>query len=192
MALQKGQFRHVLVTLWPPEGTPDHEVGLLLSQNLLNYRYFVGQLEDCPDTGKLHAHVYIEFAQSYRLRTVVKMLLWEGFKPPHVEARRNSRTAARDYAGGFGKHLAKRKTNTNRITEGEWRPDSKGSKRKAELQTCAELIEAGWTADRIAWERPGLYLKHGNRIEGCIHARSIYQTKSGFYDDDNGGTKEEE
>jgi len=58
------------------------------------FKYCVYQKEKCPTTGKDHYQGYVEFQRSIRMKTIKELF---GDDSIHLEARRGSRTQARDY-----------------------------------------------------------------------------------------------
>lgn len=59
-----------------------------------NIKYGIWQVEECPDTGKLHVQGYFEWRSPVRLAAAKRAI---GDPQAHLEARRGSREQARDY-----------------------------------------------------------------------------------------------
>ena len=171
------QVRHWMITLFPKMDIWANEEVLLkalegMLKTLPKMGYSIFQLESCPKTEKIHVQLYIEYSQSKRFKTVVKHFTFEGFSNPHVESRRKSRTACRDYC----KNDSKRLEGTNFIEIGNWRLDSK-TKKSNGFKTCAELVQQGYDEIWIAYNRPELFLRYGNRIKDLIHHRKLYEIR---------------
>ncbi len=170
------QKRHFMNTLYPKMDIWGEEEVLLLAlksliENLPNVRYSIFQLE-WTTTGKIHVQLYIEFEESYRFTKVKKLFTFEGFSTPHVEFRNYSREACKTYCS----KVDSRVEGTTPIEIGKWR-DSKKSKSHSQLKVCAELIEKGFDELDIAFNRPELYLRFGNRIKDLIFQRKLYKNR---------------
>lgn len=117
-------------------------------------RYFCGQIEKCPDSGRLHAQMYTEWKSSRRITEVIKAI------PSHVENRKGTRTEARDYC---------RKAETRVIALGEfgeWRPESQAVVRPAQKEIALDcLVKFGMSPEQIALEHPHVYFTHHFAID---------------------------
>lgn len=141
------------------------------SSKIPNVKYCIFQIEVCPTTNNLHLQIYVEMKQSYRRSKIIKLFTFEGFKHPHCEPRHSSRDACRRYC----KKAESRLEGTNYREYGTWRPDSPTAKKSTGFATIAELIEQGRNSMWIAYNRPELYLRHGDRIDKCLHLREMYE-----------------
>lgn len=167
------QFRHWLITLWPNYKNSEEE-GLCADElhhicdDLVDRsiaRYICWQGEETPSTGKEHIQLYIEFYKSVRINNVINYFDSEYFLHPHCESRKAKRQTARDYC------RKKESRIFGPFEHGVWR---KPKKEDAKLQTCAQLIEIGFDAKDIAYHRPDLFLRYGDRIDKCLRLRYDY------------------
>ncbi|HIB89189.1 TPA: hypothetical protein EYO57_18665 [Candidatus Poribacteria bacterium] len=174
MGLPTGQKRQWGATVWPskkisPAGLEERLLALP------DLRFIEGQWEACPKTGRHHVHLYLEFKKSKRAAWLAKRLSFkdeDGGAWPDVEAIRSS-AGARDY---FTKESG-RLEGTSPIKWGN--PSTTPIKTKrANADSAATLIEQGWSAEKIAYHRPDLYLRFGMNIERCLAHRDIYLEKS--------------
>ncbi len=176
--IMSDQFRHWLVTIWPNKEKDKkkmwaEELAHILETKVKNkvIRYAVFQGEESPTTKEEHIQMYVEFFKSQRLSNLIKIFSSDKFKHPHCESRKGKRETAKAYC-------MKRES---RIFDfgpyefGTWRKSRKTVDSK--LETCAQLMELGWTSDKIAWHRPDLYLRYGDRIDKCLELRFNYYLK---------------
>lgn len=174
MSKKNKQKSHWCFTLFPKMDMFGNEevINVALKsmiENLPNVRYSIFQLEVAPKTGKIHCQGYIEFLKPIRFTKMTKLFTFEGFGKPHVEWRKKSRIAARNYCLKSDTKLE----GLDCVEIGEWREPS--HKRKSnDFATCAELIELGWDEIDIAGKRPELFLRYGDKIKRCIEARKLY------------------
>ncbi len=117
-------------------------------------RYFIGQIELCPDSWRIHAQVYTEWKSSRRLSEVRKAF------PSHLESRKGTRTEARDYCRKAGSRVIA-------LGEfGEWRPESQAVVRPAQKEIALDcLVKHGMTPAQIAEEHPHVYFTHHFAID---------------------------
>ena len=166
-----------MITLFPKIDIFAHEDSLSVAlqamiETLPNLRYSIFQLEEGDKTDSLHAQVYIEFSESYRFTKVVKLFTFEGFKPPHVESRKHSRTACRNYC----KKQSTRMKGTAPIEIGQWRPEGKSNKSGA-LEDLTEMIIEGLDEIEIVGQRPDLFLRYGRKISETINLVRLYNKR---------------
>ncbi len=150
--------------LWADELS--HILNDLVEKNILRYAVFQGEMS--PTTNKEHIQMYMEFYQSQRISNLIKYLKSDYLSHPHCESRKGKRETCKSYCmkresriPDFGPHEF-----------GAWRKPRKTVSSK--IQTCAQLIELGWSSAKIATERPDLYLRFGDRIDKCLTLRFNY------------------
>ncbi len=132
-------------------------------------RWFSGQFEVCPDTGRLHAQCYSEWHTSLRMSEVTKAI------PSHVEIRKGTRTQAMEYS------LKEETRHAELGSYGEWLPDAEESARLAGGKSSktlssiavAAIVEYGMTPSQIAAEHPQVYFQHYPRINALYEARRV-------------------
>ena len=142
-----------------------------LIENIPNLKYSIWQFELSPSTNKIHLQIYVELAKSVRLSKIIKLFTFTGFRHPHCEARIHSRTACRNYC----KKSDSRLPDTAYSEIGEWREDSKVP--TGALESIVELIQHGRDEFWIAYNRPMLYLRYGDKISKLLQLRKIYSMK---------------
>ena len=174
-----GQKRHWMATIhlnWDVESQiniSDLETVIGNSiDNIPNLKYCAWQLELTPTTNKIHIQLYLELKKSVRLSKVIKLLTFEGFQHPHCEPRKSSQQACRDYCLKEESRL----WDSNPHEHGEWNPKSI-KKPKSMLDDIGDILEQGHDSMWIAFNRPKLYLRYGDRIDKCISLRKAYQRK---------------
>lgn len=126
-------------------------------------RFLTGQIEQCPETGRLHAQCYSEWSVSLRLAEVAKRL------PSHVELRNGTRTEARVYA-------TKSETRVQELPViGVWRDESDTEKTRGKMRmkdvALLMICGEGKTPDDIALEAPEVYFTHARKIVDLYEAR---------------------
>ena len=130
-------------------------------------RWFSGQFEVCPDSGRFHMQAYSEWHQSLRMPEVSKVI------PSHLEIRKGTRTQAMEYS-------LKEDTRVAELgSYGEWLPDAEesarifGGKDTNTLSSIAvaAIVREGMTPDEIAMEHPKVYFQHYPRIIALFNAR---------------------
>lgn len=187
------QYRHWLVTIFKKKELWADELSHILEELVKNgiLRYAVFQGEMSPTTKKEHIQMYMEFYRSQRMSNLIKYLKSEYLSHPHCESRKGKRETCKAYC-------TKRES---RIPDfgpyefGTWRKSRKTESSK--IQTCAQLMELGWTSAKIAWERPDLYLRYGDRIDKCLQLRFDYylrqsnQQRKEFLSENKKNTEEE-
>lgn len=176
MALPKGQRRHFMCTLWPLYKDPTAErmedferyVRAWPDIQFCSYQY------ERTDEGRLHVQLYVEMKKSIRASTLLKILgnHKEFSKGCEIQFRKHSRGACKKYTTKDDSRVE----NTEPVIVGVWRPE-KASKATPKIETCADLIREGYTADWIAYHRPELYLRYGTKIEATIHRRQLYHER---------------
>lgn len=108
-------------------------------------RYAVYQLEKCPDTGRHHFQWYAEFIQPVRAESVSKL-----FPDTHIEIRKRTRDAARNYCMKSESQLSPP------IEYGEWKNGGQGT--RTELMEAVDTL-AKHGLKRCAEEHPVEYVK---------------------------------
>lgn len=162
-----GQKRHWVGTIWAAHVGLDDEYseeeiidGFVeywsTLEQLPNLRYLGGQIEKSPRTGNLHIQFYLEFKQSYRLKTIVSKM----FKA-HLEPRMGSRDDARAYC---------LKTDS-RIMElpvfGEWRPEK--VTQPSPKQRVLAMLKMGFSPEMILERDIDAYFTHHRSINAVYN-----------------------
>ena len=128
-------------------------------------RYACGQTEACPQTGKIHQQIYVEFKDSLRLSQVVKLF------PSHAEPRLGTRTDAREYCmmeTYNGK--SKGKVAHSEWQCGTWRQDVEGRTMTQKKRILQYICEQGMTPVDIALQDPEAYFTHWRSIDALYNA----------------------
>lgn len=127
-------------------------------------RYIVGQVEECPDSGRKHFQGYVEFNKSMRLRAIKKIL---GDPTVHIEKRKGSQTEAIAYC----KKEESRDPSGFAIEYGTCGSQEQG--RRSDLHTIAEKITRGDDLLDIANAFPEQFIRYhrGIREFKFLHAR---------------------
>ena len=130
-------------------------------------RYLCGQVEKCPDTGRLHGQMYTEWKKSLRFGELLKIA------PSDLEYRKGTRTEARDYVtSAVWKGKDKGKV-ADLPAYGEWRPDSEASgKKTTQKEQAIHYILEGLTPQEISWKDPLVYFTHHYAIHRLWEARN--------------------
>lgn len=111
----------------------------LRSSNSDDIRYLVFQLEQCPQTQRLHLQGYVELRRSWRRVSVARIL---GLPDAHLEVRRGTRDQAREYA---------RKPDTRQA--GPWEVGTwhaAGAGRRSDLEGVRQAIREGASELEVA------------------------------------------
>ena len=136
-------------------------------------RYFCYQLEQCPETGKIHIQGYIEFYDQVRMGQVKSRL---GSDKVHLEVRKGTRIQARDYARkddspyftsfypDWSEHGG-RLVGTKTVERGTFRT-KQGC--RTDLQQMVDKIREGACEYSIWTNTPEMYLKYGNNARKAI------------------------
>lgn len=177
--------RHFMLTMWPQNRHPTREeMNKVIDyfDKLPKRKYCVGQYEQTKD-GQVHLQIYLEMHQSVRLKTMINKLrakawgtiegptkngLWkQGFE---VQFRKYSRDACRKYCS----NPLKRLESELMFEVGQWQPSKTGRKPSLneELEWLLNNIDV--TVEEIAFKKPALYLRYGDKIDKLLHLRKIY------------------
>jgi Putative viral replication protein./RNA helicase. len=162
--------RNFCITVYPrePENASDC-VGDCLhpeewDQNLV--RYFVWQLEACPETGRPHYQCYLETHRAVRFSKIKKL---PGLEDAHVEARKGTREEAKTYC-------QKEETRIDGPWEfGSW--ESGGQGRRTDIAEMVQDIKSGKSDLEILDKSPALYVRHYKAIS---HIRSLITPPRNF------------
>jgi hypothetical protein len=128
-------------------------------------RYACGQTEACPQTGKIHQQIYVEFKDSLRLSQVVKLF------PSHAEPRLGTRTDAREYCSKEtynGKSKGKLAGSDWEV--GTWRQDVEGRSQTQKQRILQYICVQGLTPADIAKLDPEAYFSHWRNIRALYNA----------------------
>ncbi len=127
--------------------------------------YAIWVLETAPDTGRLHFHVYVEYANSVRLRTIRKE--WtEDIGWGSQEVRAGTRMQARTYctAEHFDKKKKAYKSEYTHLAgpweHGSWRGDADDSVGISREQQAYLVIAEGGHPREVALLDPQMYGRH--------------------------------
>ncbi len=125
-------------------------------EDLPNLRYLGGQIEKSPRTGNLHIQFYLEFKQSYRLKTILSKML-----KAHLEPRLGSRDDARAYC----------LKSDSRIMElpvfGEWR--SEKVTQPSPKQRVLAMLKMGFSPEMILERDIDAYFTHHRSINAVYN-----------------------
>jgi len=119
------------------------------------------QLEVCPETGRLHFHVYVEYQQSVRLRTVRRE--WSEIGMGQQSLRLGTREQARHYITPEF-YDSKRKQSKIEYTHvagpwavGEWREDDDSVTGVSREAAAYQIIAEGGHPKDVARADPQMY-----------------------------------
>lgn len=119
------------------------------------------QLEVCPETGRLHFHVYVEYTTSVRLRTVRSE--WSEIGWGQQALRAGSREQARHYVTPefYDKDKKDVKWNFTHVagpwTVGEWRQDDDSVAGVSREAAAYQIIAEGGHPRMVAKADPQMY-----------------------------------
>lgn len=131
-------------------------------------RFACGQLERCPNTGRLHGQVFVQWRQQQRgtrLGTATRLIS----RDFHWELRRGSVAEARAYCT---------KEETRVSGPFEFGDPSGGQGTRTDLSTATGLISGGASLKRVAEECPTVYAKFH---KGLAALRSVLQDRQPGY-----------
>lgn len=108
----KNKISRCILTFFPPHASPDWlSPDMFFAEPQQHINIWVSQFEKCPETTKLHVHVYVEFNNNYRPRfnTIKQLFQRHGFE---VSIRLSKRNNNRQRQGGvnYCSHPEKRAT----------------------------------------------------------------------------------
>ena len=129
-------------------------------------RYACGQLETCPDTGRLHAQLYVEFSESLRLAQVIKLF------PSNAEPRLGTRTDAREYCTSEVYRGKPKGKVGDHFEVGHWRQDTEGRTESQKTRILRYICQEGLTPNDIAVRDPEAFFSHYRSIRALYAARS--------------------
>jgi len=151
------KLRNYCFTLFsdPEDGPTEAEQRFLaLFENAASFpccRYLVGQLEQCPNTERLHLQGYVELTRPQR-GTYLKQ--WPGFENVWFEPRQGTQEQAVAYCEKEESRIA-----------GPWHfgePIKQGH--RSELSSIAEAIDAGEGVISVGRAYPASYMRYGKGI----------------------------
>jgi len=118
--------------------------------------YMVWQRERCPETGRIHVHVYIRFQGRKYMVTVKKML---GREDAHVEVCKGDEKACKDYCT----------KEESRIQAGDEHGtfDATAGKqgKRTDLENCADMLTAGRPMLEVANAHPSDFIRYHKGLE---------------------------
>lgn len=119
-----------------------------------------GGREECPETGKEHWHIYVEFSRAIRLRPLKRMF---GGDSVHAEGRCGNPDEAFVYATKNG--ILWESGRRSRVRQG----------RRNDLTAVNALIQEGASWDEVNAEHPAVCARYGRYIEKCMdsHLKKI-------------------
>lgn len=154
--MRGGRFRNCVVTSWREEILVDKSI----------FKYYVHHREKCPDTGRLHYHVYCEFVKQQTVASVKEIF---GDPTIHVEKRRGTAQQAREY-------VLKDK---NEFEPLEFGVMSKQG-RRTDLEGVMESIQGGASMADLAEKHPAEFIKYSG---GISRARFLLTSKRAKMED---------
>lgn len=118
--------------------------------------YMVWQRERCPETQRLHVHVYIRYKGRKYMNTVKRSL---GREDAHVELRKGDEKSCRDYC-------TKEESRVEAGTEHGVYDETKGRQgKRTDLEDCAAMITAGRPMVEVAQAHPGDFIRYHRGFE---------------------------
>lgn len=121
-------------------------------------RWLNGQIERCPETGRLHIQAYSEWKASKRRSEVSKII------SSHLEPRAGSREDARDYCRSVT-WRGKDKGQVQLLPDiGEWRKE-KGPQGVSPKQRAIGMLKLGFTPEQILLSDVECYFTHFRSIQ---------------------------
>lgn len=125
-------------------------------------KYLVSQLEECPETGRMHFQGFCEFNQSCRMAGAKKALgLSAGC---HMESRKGTPQQAAEYC---------KKDESRAEDGGPWEygklPEGQGS--RTDIKTLCDAIQCGSALPELARAMPHMVLRYSRGIDRLIELR---------------------
>lgn len=147
-------YRNVVITSWANE----------IVYEASNASYIIYHREKCPDTGRLHYHIYVELSKRMRLNAIKTMF---NDNTIHVESRRGTQKQAIDY-------VCK--------DENEYPIVEKGTRKKQgernDIKAATRMIEDGKSMLEVASECPIVYVKYSKGLERYKMLQDASKTKA--------------
>jgi len=117
-------------------------------------RYVIGQLERCPETGRLHIQLYAEYRNPVRRGQLQRLLgLPDGYG--WADPRRGSREQAIAYCS---------KEETRVVGPYQYGSTDVGDAKRSFVDTAIDALKAGGIK-RVVEECPGIYLRYTRGVE---------------------------
>ena len=115
-------------------------------------QYYIYQIEECPETGKLHLQGYVEFTKPTR-RKMVKRLFDDDSM--HLEKRLGTAKQAIDYC----------RKEESRV-DGPWEyGEHKGQGKRTDIDDCVSAITDGASWKEIIEECPSTFVRYHKGLE---------------------------
>lgn len=180
---------HHVITWWPEtlDEYMDH-LNLWSEFGIPNAKFLACQAELCPDTQRLHAHIYVEMERSMRWPEVFNRLrIPENSRPDY---RKGTRTQAREYtqSGRWCKKHSrdcacelsydKGQIPETSYTWGTFRAEGKPKSARTGMADKALwlIVNDGWKPLDFAAKEPNLYFKFHAAINAVCRARTEANT----------------
>lgn len=126
-------------------------------------KFVIWQQERCPDTQRVHMHIYIRFAEPVRFAAVQKLINDMG---AHCEPRRGTEKEAADYCRKEDSRIA-----------GPWffGQEAQGQGDRTDLHAALEMVKAGATNAQIAEAMPEVYARNHRGIQAvrCANEKPL-------------------
>jgi len=151
------QKRHWCITVNPEAMPQGQAVWWENLQKQPGLRYAVCQLEQ-GDSGTPHLQVYTEWTSSLRFSEM------QSRTTGHLEARRGSRSEARDYCRLAVYHGINKGRLDGPWEFGEWRKEGTVTDDMSPKQRALVYLERGMTPQDIAFTYPDVYFTHHRAI----------------------------
>ena len=150
MSKKQGQFTNVCITIFRDKPTWGP------SKELLNQlKYIIWAWEKCPQTKKIHCHIYAEFKSRKRL-TQIKTLL--GIEDAHIEKRHGTRQEAINY-------VKKEDCRLDGTVVNEWGQRENIKKcEKSSLEEAVKLLKET-NIEVVAEELPTIFARHSRGLQ---------------------------
>ncbi|AJP36449.1 replication-associated protein [Avon-Heathcote Estuary associated circular virus 20] len=158
------RIRNMMVTIYfEDNGCPDPpEIRAMLGA-LPNLRYYIGQMEKCPSTGRFHFQGYIEFDSAMYVKKISAQL-----NNCHIEARKGTQLQAIAYC----------KKHETRV--GNWIEYGERAKQgtRSDLDDVAECIYGGKSIREIQEEHPRAYMMYSKGIKDLYYTVNNIEPRS--------------
>lgn len=123
--------------------------------NRMNIQWMTGQWENCPTTGRLHAHVYMYVKRRLRYNQILNAFKrFFGYDLGYLAARDKTHQDAKKYVN-------KEETRVPGTTPFSWgtEPEQPRPGRRTDLAWAAEVVRNDLSLSRIIHERPDIYVR---------------------------------
>ena len=107
---------------------------------LKNFKYCIGQVEECPTTKRKHIQSYIEFCKPTPMKIIHSV--WAGC---HCERRKGTRDDCIKYCSKYETRVS----DTLEIGDRHWNVGRQG--RRTDIQRCKDMIKAGKNINEVIW-----------------------------------------